>query len=66
MFRQCGLPNSRRIHRGAYSRAAGVDCFIKNLSLSGAFVESDCDLGLHTLIDVHVALGALSPRIAPL
>jgi hypothetical protein len=44
--------------------AAGVDCFIKNLSLSGAFVESDCDLGLHTLIDVRIALPALAPRIA--
>jgi hypothetical protein len=33
---------------------AGVDCFIKNLSLSGALIRSDCDLCLHTFIDVRI------------
>jgi hypothetical protein len=44
--------------------AAGVDCFIKNLSLSGALVRSDCDLRLHTLIDVRIELPPPTTRIA--
>lgn len=42
---------------------AGVDCFIKNLSLSGALVRSDCDLGLHALIDVRIELPPPTTRI---
>jgi hypothetical protein len=43
---------------------AGVDCSIKNLSLSGALVRSDCDLRLHTFIDVRIELPAPRTRIA--
>jgi hypothetical protein len=43
---------------------AGVDCSIKNLSLSGALVRSDCDLRLHTLIDVRIELPAPTTRVA--
>lgn len=43
---------------------AGVDCSIKNLSLSGALVRSDCDLRLHTLIDVRIELPPSTTRIA--
>jgi len=46
------------------SAVAGVDCFIKNLSLSGALVRSDCDLRLHTLIDVRIELPPPTTRIA--
>ena len=41
-----------------------VDCFIKNLSLSGALVRSDYDLRLHTLIDVRIELPPPPARIA--
>jgi hypothetical protein len=37
---------------------------MKNLSLSGALVTSDCDLHLHSLIEVHIELPPPSPRIA--
>jgi hypothetical protein len=43
---------------------AGIDCCIKNLSLSGALVRSDCDLHLHTLIDVRIELPPPTTRIA--
>jgi hypothetical protein len=43
---------------------AGVDCSIKNLSLSGALVRSDCDLRLHTLIDVRIELPPPTTRVA--
>lgn len=42
---------------------AGVECFIKNLSLSGALVRSDCDLRLHTLIDVRIELPPPTTRV---
>jgi hypothetical protein len=41
-----------------------VDCFIENLSLSGALVKSDCDLRLHTLIDVRIELPPPTARVA--
>jgi hypothetical protein len=43
---------------------AGVDCSIKNLSLSGALVRSDCDLRLHTLIDVRIEPPPPTTRVA--
>jgi len=42
---------------------AGFDGCMKNLSLSGAFVKSDWDLRLHSLIDVHIKLPSPSPRV---
>ena len=41
---------------------AGVDGCMKNLSLSGALMRSDCDLRLHTLIEVRIELPLPSPR----
>jgi hypothetical protein len=43
---------------------AGSDGCMKNLSLSGALMKSDCDLRLHCLIEVHIQLPPPSPRIA--
>jgi hypothetical protein len=43
---------------------AGFDGCMKNLSLSGALVKSDCELRLHSLIEVHIELPSPSPRIA--
>jgi hypothetical protein len=43
---------------------ARVDACMKNLSLSGAFMKSDCDLRLHTLIEVRIELPPPSPRVA--
>jgi hypothetical protein len=50
--------------RVSAAAVAGVDCFIKNLSLSGAFVRSDCDLRLNTIIDVRIELPPPTTRIA--
>jgi hypothetical protein len=44
--------------------AAGFGGCVKNLSLSGALVKSDCELRLHSLIEVHIELPPPSPRIA--
>jgi PilZ domain len=41
-----------------------VACVIKSVSLSGALVESECDLGIQTFIDVRIALPPPSSRIA--
>jgi len=41
----------------------GFDGSIRNLSLSGALMKSDCELRLHSLIDVHIKLPAPSPRV---
>jgi PilZ domain len=35
---------------------AGADGCMKNLSLSGALVKADVDLGLHSLIEVSIKL----------
>jgi hypothetical protein len=42
----------------------GIDGCMKNLSLSGALMKSDCDLGLNTLIEVRIELPPPSPRVA--
>jgi PilZ domain len=42
---------------------AGIDGSIKNLSLSGALMKSDCELRLHSLIEVHIKLPASSQRV---
>jgi hypothetical protein len=44
---------------------AGVDGCMRNLSLSGALVKADCELRLHSLIEVHIELPP-SPRAAVL
>jgi len=38
---------------------------MRNLSLSGALVKADCELRLHSLIEVHIELPP-SPRAAVL
>jgi hypothetical protein len=43
---------------------ARVDACMKNLSLSGALVKADCDLRLHTLIEVRIELPPPAPRIS--
>jgi hypothetical protein len=48
-----------RVSAGALGR---VDGCMKNLSLSGALMKSDCDLRLHTLIEVRIELPPPSPR----
>ena len=42
----------------------GIDGCMKNLSLSGALMNSDCDLRLNALIEVRIELPAPSPRVA--
>jgi hypothetical protein len=42
----------------------GSDGCMQNLSLSGALMKSDCDLRLHSLIEVHIELPPPSPRVA--
>jgi hypothetical protein len=43
---------------------AGIDACMQNLSLSGALMNADCELRLHMLIEVHIALPATSQRTA--
>ncbi len=50
------------VHVSAATLARGDGC-MKNLSLSGALMKSDCDLRLHTLIEVHIELPPPSPRV---
>ena len=47
------------VHASSSSNADGC---MKNLSLSGALMKSDCDLALHSLIEVSIALPAPSPH----
>jgi hypothetical protein len=47
------------------SALAEVDCRMENLSLSGALVKSECQLKLHSLIEVRIDLSSLS-RVAVL
>jgi hypothetical protein len=49
------------VSAAALSRA---DACMKNLSLSGALMKSDCDLRLHTLIEVRIELPPPSPHAA--
>lgn len=51
--------------RLAASALGEVDGRIENLSLSGALVKSECELRLHTLIEVRIDLQRLS-RVAVL
>jgi hypothetical protein len=44
---------------------AGFDGCMKNLSLSGALMKADCELRLHSLIEVHIELPT-PPRAAVL
>jgi hypothetical protein len=37
---------------------------MKNLSLSGAFVKADVELGLHSLIEVSIKMSSPSQRTA--
>jgi PilZ domain len=37
---------------------------MKNLSLSGALVKADVDLGMHALIQVNIEVSSPSPRAA--
>jgi hypothetical protein len=37
---------------------------MKNLSLSGALVKADVDLGMHALIQVNIEVSSTSPRAA--
>jgi PilZ domain-containing protein len=48
--------------------SAGFDGCVKNLSLSGALMKADCELRLHSLIEVHLELPppAPTPRAAVL
>jgi hypothetical protein len=46
--------------------SAGFDGCMKNISLSGALMKADCDLRLHSLIEVRIELPPPSPRIAVL
>ena len=41
-----------------------IDGCMKNLSLSGALMKSDCDLRLNTLIEVRIELPPPSARVA--
>lgn len=43
---------------------AGADGFMKNLSLSGALVKADADLGLHALIQVSIKMPPPAQRAA--
>jgi hypothetical protein len=45
--------------------ARGDGC-MKNLSLSGALMKSNCDLRLHTLIEVRIELPPPSPHVSVL
>jgi hypothetical protein len=50
-----------RVEVAASSEADGC---MKNLSLSGALMESDCDLSLYSLIEVTIALPPPASRTA--
>jgi hypothetical protein len=43
---------------------AGSEGCMKNLSLSGAFVKADVELGLHSLIEVSIKMSSPSQRTA--
>jgi hypothetical protein len=46
------------------NQLSGVNGCMQDLSLSGAFMKSDSDLRLHTLIEVSIALPPPSTRTA--
>src|ERR1700732_321564 len=43
---------------------AGVGGCMRNLSLSGALMKADCELRLHSLIEVRIELPLPPPRVA--
>jgi PilZ domain-containing protein len=43
---------------------AGIGGCMKNLSLSGALMNADCELRLHSLIEVRIELPLPAPRVA--
>jgi PilZ domain len=49
------------VHVSAAALAGFGGC-MKNLSLSGALMKADCELRLHSLIEVHIVLPPPSPR----
>jgi hypothetical protein len=51
------------VHVSAAALSSVYGC-MKNLSLSGALMKSDCDLRLHALIEVSIELPPPSPRAA--
>jgi hypothetical protein len=51
------------VHVEVAASSAGDGC-MKNLSLSGALMKSDCDLRLYSFIEVRIALPPPSSRIA--
>jgi hypothetical protein len=46
------------------ANALSADGFIKNLSLSGALLKADVDLGMHSLIQVKIETSSPSQRAA--
>lgn len=54
-----------RVNLPVYVSAAfaGYDCRMTNVSLSGALMKSDCELRLHSIIEVHIKLPPPSPRV---
>jgi hypothetical protein len=55
------IPVSVPVHVTAPA-VAGIDACLENLSLSGALINAGCDLRLHMVIEVHIALPATSQR----
>jgi hypothetical protein len=49
------------VSAAALARVGGC---MKNLSLSGALLKSDCELRLHSIVEVHIELPSPLPRIA--
>jgi hypothetical protein len=46
------------------ANASSADGCLKNLSLSGALVKADVDVGLHALIQVNIKISSPSKRAA--
>jgi hypothetical protein len=46
------------------ANASSADGFMKNLSLSGALLKADVDLGMHALIQVNIETSSPSQRAA--
>jgi hypothetical protein len=46
------------------ANALSADGFMQNLSLSGALLKADVDLGMHALIQVNIETSSPSPRTA--
>jgi hypothetical protein len=60
-----GERESKSIYRSAWRQPLPIgNGWIKDLSRSGAFIKSDRDLRLHTLVEVSIALSPPSWRTA--